>query len=197
MTEIDTLRSRARAARAALDPAHRAAASALICKRIAATRAWRASRRAALYWPVGSEVDVSALLDAALDSGKHVYLPVVTASGRMRFARYRPDGALRRNRYGILEPDAPRRSLLPPQRLDVVVAPLVAFDASGARIGAGGGYYDRAFAFLHRRSRWHRPKLFGAAFEAQKLERLPARAWDVALLAVFTERSRYPESVTV
>ena len=73
----------------------------------------------------------------------------------------------------------------------MIVAPLVAFDVHGHRLGMGGGFYDRTLAFLARRSRGRRPHFIALAFEMQKIAELPSDAWDVRLDAVVTESATY------
>jgi len=105
---------------------------------------------------------------------------------RLRFERYAPGIRLRRNRYGILEP-ALRGARCGPMRLDLVVVPLTAFDARGHRLGAGGGYYDRAFAAR----RGSRPRLVGYAYALQQAPALPTEPWDVRLDAVVTDKTLF------
>jgi 5-formyltetrahydrofolate cyclo-ligase len=111
-------------------------------------------------------------------------VPRVLDGHRLRFERLPPDAPLRRNRYGIREPArrGPRRGT---RRLDLVILPLTAFDAQGHRLGAGGGYYDRAFALR----RGARPRLVGYAHALQQAPALPAEAWDVRLDAVVTDKT--------
>ena len=92
----------------------------------------------------------------------------------------------RTNRLGIDEPQGLRT--LAPRRLDIVFLPLVGFDAHGVRLGAGGGYYDRAFAFRRWRRAWHAPRLIGIAYSFQQVDTLMAAAHDVLLDAVVTEK---------
>jgi 5-formyltetrahydrofolate cyclo-ligase len=75
--------------------------------------------------------------------------------------------------------------------LDLVLAPLVAFDAHGNRLGMGGGFYDRSFAYLLRHTRWLRPRLIGLAYDFQRQSRLPSQAWDVPLQAIATDQHLY------
>ena len=70
--------------------------------------------------------------------------------------------------------------------LAMVVMPLVGFDAYGQRLGMGGGWYDRTFAFRHERPA-PPPYLVGAAFEVQRVDTLATAAWDVAADAICTE----------
>jgi 5-formyltetrahydrofolate cyclo-ligase len=87
------------------------------------------------------------------------------------------------NRYGIPEPDT--AELLPAEAMTLVVTPLVGFDDHGQRLGMGGGWYDRSFAF--RRDTAAPPWLVGAGFALQHTEPLIAEPWDVPLDAVCTE----------
>ena len=92
----------------------------------------------------------------------------------------------RANRLGIQEPQGLRT--IAPRRLDLVLLPLVGFDARGVRLGAGGGYYDRAFAFRRWRRAWHAPRLIGIAYSFQQVDTLTPAAHDVLLAAVVTEK---------
>lgn len=114
-----------------------------------------------------------------------VYCLPVLHEDRLRFAPWRPGDALVSNRFGIPEPDVAPSSHLDAQAMTLVVLPLVGFDARGHRLGMGGGWYDRSFAF--RRQQPAPPWLVGAAFDTQRLDALDAAAWDVALDMVCTE----------
>jgi 5-formyltetrahydrofolate cyclo-ligase len=129
-----------------------------------------------------------ALIRALLRAGCHVYAPAVTHNHRMRFVPLSDSGRLRRDSLGLPRParTRPQRS---PRRLDLVIVPMVGFDARAHRLGAGGGYYDRSFSFRHGAS--GRPRLIGLAFEAQRVEQVPTEAWDLRLDAVVTERRVY------
>ena len=97
-----------------------------------------------------------------------------------------------KNRYGIPEPAHPNKARnFPLRSLDLVLMPLVGFDTQGNRLGMGGGYYDRSFAFLHRHSHWRKPHLMGTAYEFQRLSKLDAQPWDVPLDAIVTEANLY------
>lgn len=76
-------------------------------------------------------------------------------------------------------------------RLDLILMPLAAFDEKGNRIGMGGGYYDRTLAATVHGPGWRRPVLVGLAFEAQRVETIPAREWDVPLDWIATEAGVY------
>ncbi len=174
-------------ARLALDAATRQRHSARICIHTARSGPWHSAERVGLYFAAAAEVDVSDLFVEAFATGRVVFVPVVGATGRMRFVRLERDATLRRNRYGIWEPEG-KPEAISARQLDLVVTPLVAFDVTGNRIGMGAGYYDRCFSFLRHRTRWLHPKLVGAAFSCQRAPSIPAAAWDIPLFAVATEQ---------
>lgn len=148
---------------------------------------WRA-RSVAVYLAADGEADPAPLATCAFARGQRVYAPVLLGE-TLRFARLAYDTPLRENRFGILEPAT--ADCIDPRRLDVVIAPLVAFDDSGTRIGMGGGFYDRCFRFLKERTHWLRPRLIGLAFEFQRLQTISRSAWDIPLWAAVTERGTY------
>ena len=103
----------------------------------------------------------------------------------MRFAELEPGAAMRPNLFGIMEPKLGER--IDARKIDLVLTPLVAFDDHGVRVGVGRGYYDRCFRFLRHRKVWHRPKLFGVAYELQRVPPLEPSSWDIPLKGVVTE----------
>ena len=116
-------------------------------------------------------------------------LPMLHADGTLRFAPWKAGDALVTNRYGIPEPDVDANTAFQPRDMAMIVLPLVGFDALGHRLGMGGGWYDRSFAFRHAEG--PPPWLVGAAFEAQRLDSIAAESWDVRLDAVCSERATY------
>jgi 5-formyltetrahydrofolate cyclo-ligase len=85
--------------------------------------------------------------------------------------------------FDLLEPHPERPARLP----DVVLAPLLAFDRRGGRLGYGMGYYDRTLA--HLRARGRRPLAIGIAFAAQEVGEVPTGPDDVPLDGVITEHA--------
>jgi 5-formyltetrahydrofolate cyclo-ligase len=179
------LRRAGRALRRSLAPAQRHGAQQAAARHFLRLLRLRSLPRVAGYLAAAGEFDPAPLLAAAHRRGSRVYVPRLSrvhAAG-MGFAPLAPP--LRRNRYGLLEPAAlPSISL---QYCSVVLVPLVAFDRRGFRLGMGGGFYDRALAFRHRRPRWRGPLLIGVAFAAQEVARIPDLPWDVRLDAILTD----------
>ena len=182
-----TLRRTMRARRRALPRHRRRTASHQLAYHLTRSAVFAHSREIACYLAVGGEMDLMPFMRIAWRHGKHVYLPCVDAQGHMTFRRYDgPQTPMRNNRFGIAEPMSGRRRRA--RELDLVLAPLVAFDPYGNRLGMGGGFYDRTFAFLGRRPRWQRPRLIGVGYRFQRVPQLPAEPWDVVLWAYATER---------
>lgn len=130
------------------------------------------------------EPDLAPALEALHHAGRRVHLPVVN-DNRMHFIRWTPTTGMTANRFGIPEPTDGQEC--PPERLELVLMPLVAFSHSGTRLGMGAGFYDRTFEFcLHHPETG--PMLVGAAYGLQEVDSLPAQSWDVPLDAVVTDR---------
>ena len=133
------LRRAMRSLRDAIPEQERACASKRICERAASLVAPGAT--VLVYAAFRSEVDTQALIGALWQKGCRVCLPLVGEDGQMEAAQIWPGEALARDRYGIPSPDPTH--VLPPEALDVIFAPGLAFDAEGHRVGYGGGFYDK------------------------------------------------------
>lgn len=178
------LRRQMRQRRRALGPLEQRQAAHALCRVLGASLLFRRARRVAFYLARDGEIDPAPLLALAVRLGKQCYLPVLDGAG-LHFGAYAPGQPLQPNRFGIPEPRVARGRQCPPRALDLVLAPLVAFDARGGRLGMGGGFYDRSFAFLRRGA--SRPLLVGLAHRFQRVEALPLEPWDVPLAAVATD----------
>ncbi len=182
------LRTRLRAARRALTPAQQRHAARAMLRNVLHLSELRAARCIALYWPNDGEMDTQPLLKRLKRMRKRCFLPRLSSLSHDRLW-FVPAGArLRKNCFGIPEPLAPARARLRASELDLVFLPLVGFDRRGNRLGMGGGFYDRTFAFLRARSVWRRPQLIGLAHACQEVERIEAATWDVPLAAIVTDR---------
>lgn len=132
----------------------------------------------ATYFPIGSEADPAALAAAALERGATLALPhVVDRPTPIRFLAWTPQTMLIDGPYGLRQPDADQPEVAP----DLILTPLVGFDARLNRLGQGAGHYDRAFA------RYPDAWRAGVAWSIQQVPALPADVWDVPLHAIITE----------
>jgi 5-formyltetrahydrofolate cyclo-ligase len=181
------LRQQLRRKRAAIDASTAQHAAERAAQLLARTLWVKRAQHIAAYLDYGSELQTAPLIEYLLASGKQIYLPRVGVNGRMRFLRLGDRTPLRCNRHGITEPAGSRaaRSL---RRMDVVILPLLGFDQRGARLGTGGGYYDRALAFPRA---FRKPLLVGYGYEQQKAASIPTEPWDIRLDAMVTEQSIY------
>ncbi|MGJ3648868.1 5-formyltetrahydrofolate cyclo-ligase [Sphingomonas sp. GlSt437] len=130
------------------------------------------------YVAMAGEADPAPLLTTAHAHGCTLALPHVTTRAEpMRFLRWSPGEALIPGPFGLRQPAADQPELTP----DLLLIPLVAFDARGHRLGHGAGYYDRALAALPRAAR------IGIAWSIQQVPQVPVDPWDVPLHAILTE----------
>jgi len=188
--EVRAARRRLRALRLGIEPRQRTAAEAAIRATLERLRIFRRGGRVALYLPLPGEVDLRPCLPEAWRRGVETYVPRIVSRRRrlMTFVALAPGSTARRNRYGIEEPAATTRHLVP-VGLDVVLVPVVGYDRRGNRLGMGAGFYDRA---LRRRldagRTWRRPWLVGVAFACQELPGIAASPWDVPLDLIVTEQ---------
>lgn len=138
----------------------------------------------AVFLSFDGELDTRPLIDQLWRAGKRVYLPVLHpfSPGNLLFLHYHPSSDLVVNRLNIREPKLDVHDVLPLSQLDVLVTPLVAFDAAGQRLGMGGGFYDRTL----QNWRQHRLQPVGYAHDCQQVDALPTEQWDIPLPAVIT-----------
>ena len=187
------LRRLLRQARRALSSQAQRQAARGLYRQLAQHPLYRRARHLALYLPSDGEIDPRPLLREAQKRGKATYLPVLKPWPRthMVFQRIRPGEALIANRFGIAEPRSNPARQRPAWTLDLVLLPLVGFDAYGGRLGMGGGFYDRSLAYLRRRKNWHKPTLLGVAHSCQQVGRLTLASWDVPLQGSVTDAGWY------
>ena len=187
------LRRLLRKARRALSASEQRQAARGLYRQLAQHPLFRRARHISLYLPTDGEIDPRLLLHEAQRRGKHTYLPVLSAWPRTRmvFQRIRPGEKLQPNRFRILEPRVKLAAQRKVWTLDLVLLPLVGFDAQGGRLGMGGGFYDRSLAYLARRQDWRKPTLLGLAHECQKVGKLNQASWDVPLQGTVTDSAWY------
>ena len=179
------LRQRLRRERRATPAADRIAAADALARHLLALPFAPRKGTVAGYWAVDGEIGLHAW-QLGLPAQVRYCLPVLHDDSLLRFAPWRPGDPLTSNRFGIPEPEVGPDALLAAADLDLVVLPLVGYDHDGYRLGMGGGWYDRSFAFRHDVPA--PPWLVGVGFALQRLDALARAPWDVRLDALCNER---------
>ena len=147
-----------------------------------------------LFLSFDGELNTRPLIERLWQAGKSVYLPVLHpfSHGNLLFLRYSAESEMVLNHFGIEEPRLNVQQVLPVSRLDIIFTPLVAFDATGQRLGMGGGFYDRTLqdwesAYLQQCG----PYPIGLAHDCQRVDALPVQEWDVPLPEIITPSTHY------
>lgn len=167
-----------------LPPDVRAEKSARLCKAIAMSAVWVTARNVAIFAPQTREPDVEMLWSSA--SGKSFACPRV-AEDRLELYRVESMFELLPGAFGVREPAANSAHAVAPGSLDLILVPGVAFTTDGARLGRGGGFYDRLLASLPART-----CKIGVCFDAQLLPELPVEPHDQHVDFIATESGIRP-----
>jgi 5-formyltetrahydrofolate cyclo-ligase len=139
------------------------------------------------FWPMGEEIDVRPLLMQLHASGHPIGLPVVVKKGEpLIFRQWHPAMALVSGGFGTEVPPHSAPEVAP----QVLIVPLLAFDAEGYRLGYGGGFYDRTLDKLRTGSAAD-PLAVGVAFSAQHVMRVPRDDYDQPLDWIVTEKAAH------
>jgi len=148
VTEVkDQFRTAIRAARRARSPRLRAEAAAALVDVVETIPALAEARVVAAYSARPTEPDTGPLLDALAARGVQVLLPVLGAGLQREWAWFAGRHDLHERAPGRPpEPSGPSLGASAIADADVVVAPALAVDTAGTRLGQGGGWYDRALA---------------------------------------------------
>jgi 5-formyltetrahydrofolate cyclo-ligase len=133
------------------------------------------------YMPQGSEIDPAALIRRLAETGARTALPAAFSwEEALEFRIWDRAVALEADAFGIPSPPTEAEAALP----DLVIAPVLAFDRAGGRLGQGAGHYDRAIANLRRVKRVF---VLGLAYAGQEVAELPMEPHDQRLDAILTE----------
>lgn len=178
------LRAAAKARRAAAqanDAAAGEVAAEAVCRNLKSHVPLPAEAVVSAYWPMGSELDPRPLMRALHGEGHRIALPVVIAADRpLVFRAWSPGDELEPAAFNTRVPGPDKPELTP----SVVLAPLLAFDREGYRLGYGGGFYDRTLAILRRRGA---VLAVGLAYAAQEVRAVPRDRNDKRLDWIVTE----------
>lgn len=173
-------RTRALARRAAAFADHGAAAGARLAEHGLSFLDVAPGAIVSGFSAIRDEIDAGALLARLHGEGFRLCLPVMEGKARpLIFRAWSPGDAMGKAQWGIAEP-LPDKPVLEP---DVILVPLLAFDAAGHRLGYGGGFYDRTLARL----RAIKPVVaVGVAYDELKVDAVPHRGYDQPLDWVLT-----------
>ncbi len=189
MTDRNNLRQKIRQRRNALSLLDKKQAGEALKERLSNHKKIKQAKRIAIYLSHDGELATSAFIDWCWQQKKELYLPVVHpfSTGNLLFLRYQKETELISNKFGILEPKLDVTKVCPLANFDIICTPLVAFDSTGARLGMGGGFYDRSLAH------WQQTKLYplGLAHDCQLVESVPVESWDIPLPEIVTPNKNY------
>lgn len=187
------LRQYIRARRRSLTQQQQRIAATNLCRTICQRSDFIRAKSIAIYLANDGEINPKPIIETCWKLGKRVYLPVLhpTRHNCLWFVPYTHHTPMTKNKYGIEEPRLNPSQRKAPWSLDMVLLPLVAFDAMGNRMGMGGGYYDRTFSFKRQNGYLTGPKLVGLAHEVQRVDQLPIESWDIPLAAIVSDKQSY------
>jgi 5-formyltetrahydrofolate cyclo-ligase len=134
----------------------------------------------AAYMPIRTEISPISVMTTLVAANVAVGVPVIQGEGQpLKFSRWTPDTTMVKGPFGAAIPQ--NHDFVIP---DIMITPLVAYDARGYRLGYGGGFYDRTFELLRR----DKPALaVGFAYSSQELPHVPTEPTDIRLDAIITE----------
>src|SRR5579862_7608849 len=173
MNQKAALRRRIRAAIALLSPEEKAARSLAIQKHILAASFWQEAASVCLFAALPGEPDLDPLLSEGCALGKQISLPRIYGS-RLELIAVTGHESLEPTRWGLREPRHDPAAIVAPESVDLLLIPGIAFTPRGARLGRGGGFYDRLLALLHGQ----RELKIGVCFEDQIVPEIPTESHD-------------------
>ncbi|WP_018983201.1 5-formyltetrahydrofolate cyclo-ligase [Salinimonas chungwhensis] len=173
------LRQVLRQARRNLTGDQQQAASQALLEQLSRQEAFVQAKRIAAYLANDGEPNLTPVINFCQQSGKAVSLPVLhpLTKKHLLFLDYTATTPMRLNRFNIAEPELVCQAIRRLDEHDVILMPLVGFDAAGNRLGMGGGFYDRTLAYHSKAAKG--PTLIGVAHSCQEVEQLPVAPWDV------------------
>ncbi len=137
------------------------------------------------YLPIGSELDPTPTMAELTKAGVTVCVPEVIRKGfRLKFRKWLPGTSLIKNAFGTSIPESGEYCLP-----DFLIVPVVAFDSTCARLGYGGGFYDRTLRYLRgKNTKTYQPPIaFGFAYAEQEFNRLPFDGHDQRMDMMITD----------
>lgn len=183
----DQIRQKLRTLRVDLSADEFTRRSSAIAKNVRGSEVFQSSKKVGIYHSVRGEADPSSLIT----TGKQFFLPVLSENldEGLVFIELNEDTIFENNKFAIPEPAYDQQKIVAANSLDLVIVPLLGFDINGNRLGMGGGFYDRCFAFKKQMA--SKPILMGYAYDFQELDALEPESWDVGLDMIASETSLF------
>lgn len=166
--------------RSATLPEQRAAIHAAICQRVLGSDKYRAAKTLFIYWSTAEEIDTHTIIADALQHEKRVCVPKCLPGHRMQPRQILSERDLTEQTFGIPEPGA-HCAPIPPSEIDLCIIPALACDRTGARLGYGGGFYDR---FLPQTAAYR----MALCAHDRILPQLPVQPHDIQCACIITEQ---------
>jgi 5-formyltetrahydrofolate cyclo-ligase len=181
--EKSRIRQQVLRTRDGIDSRERERKDRLIKERLLSLPEFRRSPVILFFASFRSEVSTPPLMEEALRLGKRVVLPSVDRVNReLRLFEIKGLHELHGGYMGIPEPDVPDERERDINDVTLVLLPGAAFDSGGARLGYGGGYYDKLLSRLKRKI-----PLVALAYDEQLVDALPSEPHDIRVHMVVTD----------
>ena len=163
----------------AMDESARTNASRMIGQRL--LRVANDAHYIMAFWPLPSEPDITWALEDLMRRGKCLSMPWIEGNSITPLS-VNDFTTLIHSNLGVYTPDPTKAEELPPEKLDLVIVPGLAFTTSCERLGRGGGYYDRFLSGLPSSS-----TKVAVAFDVQLLSSIPTEIHDTSVNSIITE----------
>lgn len=181
MQEKKAMRSHIRSLRKNLSPSYRQDAEKMVSQHLQELLS-NPQQKIGIYLAFGSELDLSAYIQAALNNKQHLFAPFITEGSRLlHFTPYPSEKAANLEHYGIEQYEGTKHTIAD---LDVLLMPLIGIDAQGYRLGQGGGFYDTTLASCPTGKR---PTLIGVGFDCQRIKQVPTEIHDMPIQTFVSE----------
>jgi 5-formyltetrahydrofolate cyclo-ligase len=133
-----------------------------------------------LYMPINNEVDTTETIAKLIAKGKKILVPsTLKTEKKMIAAEIKSFSELERGAFGVLEPKKESLREVPPENIELVLVPGVAFDEEGDRIGYGHGYYDRFLKLV-------KAPVIGLAYDFQIVDKITSNSHDSKVTKIIT-----------
>ncbi len=154
-----------------------------IFKNLCQLKNFKSSTNIMTFMDFKREVSTNPINDWILMQNKNLIIPrVVKNNPILELCIIKDINNMELSNLGIKEPKSTHKDFVEPKDIDFVIIPGVAFTTDGARLGYGGGYYDRIIPLMIKK-----PLIVAPAFELQIIDNLPLEPHDINIDMIVTE----------